>query len=121
MEEEVKLPEGYEISEFFFGPSYDDGHEILFKNCRYCVKEPNCGITKALRSAMGENYPFWPDVFISIESNIVWPPYKQDETKTNFCTEYEDRQTRLSGIPSDYSDGVMMAVRLVDGKIKNII
>lgn len=112
----IELPKGFEETNLYYGPSYKEGEEILFKYCKNCKTESKCEITKILRHAMGENYPFWSDSFITVK---VERPYLEEIsqhdgrfTKKVMCNEYKSQQPTLPKMKNYlFSDGVE---RLID-------
>ena len=82
----IELPKGFEEPEIFYGPTFDDGIKILYFSCGHCTKEQDCKNSKTLRFAMGDNFPFWPDVFVRIKIETD-PLYFRGRV---ICTEYKN-------------------------------
>lgn len=111
-EQPMNLPEGFNIAwDYWMGPSYRDGSEILNNYCASCRKETDCKMYSRLRHAMGENYPLWFNEFVPIE--VQDEIFCSSEIKI-LCTEYQDKQMRLPNFPNDILDGVERLMFLVE-------
>jgi hypothetical protein len=72
-------------------------------------------MNQTLRSAMGEDFPFWHQRFVAVE---VPTPYKffGSSDLMVFCADYESPQLKLPRIPPPFSDGVERLIRLAEQK-----
>jgi len=99
--EEIAVPENLKIIYPRY-VGYSEGNEVL-RYCRTCTKKPQCNLNLNLRSAMGEDYTYWADEFVTLKTNIdeSW----RTEARTT-CINYENQQMKLPGIPQPFCDGI---------------
>jgi hypothetical protein len=107
----IHFPRGI-TEEEDYEPLFEDGDEIL-GYCNSCTKKPDCNMNKELRSAMGDNYPYWNDSFVFV---LAQRPYRADDEpiEKTFCNEYENNQLELPNIKREFSDGVERLLRVLE-------
>jgi hypothetical protein len=99
--EEIAVPENLEIIDPRL-VGYSEGIEVL-RYCRSCTKKPKCDLNQHLRSAMGEDYPYWAKEFVTFKINTN--EYWRTEARIA-CINYENQQMKLPGIPQPFCDGI---------------
>jgi hypothetical protein len=102
--DKILLPKGFRIIETNI-VRYEEGNQIL-NYCNFCAKETDCKTSKGLRSAMGNNYLWWSNDFITtgLPKRYTCSPIGYDQS--TFCSQYKSPQLKLPGILSDFCDGV---------------
>jgi len=100
---QILLPEGFEKTELHC-VNFENGDEIL-RYCSSCVRKSNCRMSQTLRSAMGENFPYWSPKFVAVKVPTPHLSFTDSETRV-FCLDYTDSQLSLPGMPRGFSDGV---------------
>jgi len=107
----LKLPEEFKIDKYWSGPRFEDGDEILGEYCNSCSKKPKCSTNQTLRSAMGDNFPFWSEDFVAVEVPVHYEYFKDEVTKV-MCTRYKTHQKTLKGIKPEFSEGVERLIQV---------
>lgn len=89
-----RIPPGFEPSHEQW-LNYDNSCRCIREICSSCIKKSSCGLLKAVRHAMGENYPIFPADWLIIRQSIHTYFELRDHNTYVICYMYDDGQTDL--------------------------
>jgi len=100
---EKKLPERFELTRTV--PSFEKGEEIL-GYCKTCRKNKYCDTKSSLQQAMGDNFPYWSENFVSVNIPAPYDPEAEMKETRTLCMGYKSPQLKIPGMPEGFPDGV---------------
>ncbi len=89
------LLKGFKRSESQGFGNYEEADRLLSEFCGYCQKKKKCKINYGLRCAMGEDYPFWANVFVKLENNSAYDAPENVPSIRVRCREYQEAQRKV--------------------------
>jgi hypothetical protein len=98
----IAVPENLEVTDPKLPRGYSEAKEVI-RYCRTCTKKPKCNLNYNLRLAIGEDYPYWAEEFVTFKTSFDGS-WRTEERTT--CISYENQQMKLQGIPQPFCDGI---------------
>ena len=93
------LLKGFKRAESQDFSNFPEAQKFLSEYCSYCQKGKGkkCKINYGLRCAMGENYPFWANVFVKLENDHDFVHNSPENVPTIrvHCKDYQEAQRKV--------------------------
>lgn len=92
MSADISLPQAFKSSSRQSFDTFREGEELMWNYCNSCARKNDCPINDEMRSAMGNDYPFWDDSLVRVYAPLrSWDDSYQDTRDKVICTKYQSR------------------------------